>query len=86
MYRVSSWQVNHLEELWGTSPIRQDQGLLADTVSFLVTCLPEIIMHSLLPQLLRACCTVLRNCLLVLYNLNCRDHCVKYYEVVLKFY
>lgn len=54
---MSSWQVSHFGELCDTAPIRQDQGLQADMITFLVACLPEIIMHSLLPRLLRACCT-----------------------------
>lgn len=54
---MSSWQASPLGELWDTAPVRQAQGPPADVVTFPVACLPETIMHSLLPRLLRACCT-----------------------------
>lgn len=78
--------MSHLGELWDTLPIGQDQGLLADKIAFMVPCLPEIIVHSLLPRLQRACYTGPKELLPFLCNLDGSDLSVKCYKVVLEFY
>lgn len=65
---------------------RTGQGLLADKIGFMVPCLPKIIVHTLLPRLLRSRYRGPKEFLPFLCNLNCSDLSVKCYKVVLEFY